>query len=116
MNGELAVYDNMATNITKDTKKADSIYVERTVNPVYKTYMIKIDTTVLDFSDRIKAIYWDGTGYILLYKRLDELRFQWPRNENELKLLTKQQFRWLMEGLSIAPKNAFRPGKPGTVF
>ena len=56
MNGELAIYDNMVTNITKDTKKPDSIYVERTVNPVYKTYMIKIDTTALDFSDRIKAI------------------------------------------------------------
>ena len=67
-------------------------------------------------ADRIKAIYCDGTGYILLYKCLDELRFQWPRNENELKLLTKQQFRWLMEGLSIAPKNAFKAGKPGTGF
>ncbi len=67
-------------------------------------------------SDRIKAVYYDGTGHILLYKRLDEKRFQWPRNETELKLLTKQQFRWLMEGLSIEQKKAFKPGKPGTII
>jgi transposase len=43
------------------------------------------------------------------------MRFQWPRNEEELKLVTKQQFRWLMEGLSIEQTKAFKPGKAATV-
>ena len=67
------------------------------------------------WADRIKALYWDGAGYILLYKHLTEKRFQWPRSEDELKKLTQQEFRWLMEGLSITQTKAFVPGETGTV-
>lgn len=56
------------------------------------------------------------TGYILLYKRLSNGRFQWPRSEAELKLLDSQSFRWLMEGLRIEQKTAIRKGKPNDLF
>jgi transposase len=59
--------------------------------------------------DRIKGLLWEGDGFLLLYKRLDNGRFQWPRNEEELRPLTWQQFRWLMEGLNIYQKKVIRP-------
>ncbi len=50
--------------------------------------------------DRIKALYWESNGFVLLYKRLESGSFQWPRKEAEAKLITAQQFRQLTEGLS----------------
>ena len=58
--------------------------------------------------DRIKALYWEGNGFLLLYKRLEQGVYQWPRNENEVRALTPQQYRWLMEGLKVDQPKAHR--------
>ena len=50
--------------------------------------------------NKIKALYWEGDGFVLLYKRPENSRSQWPMTE-EVRLMTAQEFRWLMEGLSI---------------
>lgn len=62
--------------------------------------------------DRLKALLWEPDGFVLLYKVLDNGRYQWPRNEKEVKELTWEQFTWLMQGLSIEQPKAIRPGKP----
>lgn len=61
--------------------------------------------------DRIKGLYWEGNGFILLYKRLESGSFQWPRNSAEALELSAQQYRWLMEGLSVEQPKAHRPVK-----
>lgn len=55
-------------------------------------------------TDRIKGLVWENDGYLLLYKRLEAGKFQWPSTESEVRSITSQQFRWLMEGLTTLSK------------
>jgi len=58
--------------------------------------------------DRIKGLYWKGDGFVLLYKRLENGSFQWPRSGDEARQLTAQQYRWLMEGLNVEQPKAHK--------
>ena len=59
--------------------------------------------------DRIKGLYWEKDGFVLLYKRLEKGAYQWPRTQSDVRELTPQQYRWLMEGLAIEQPKAHRP-------
>lgn len=58
--------------------------------------------------DRIKALYWEEDGFVLLYKRLENGKFQWPMSADAARSITNQEFRWLMEGLSIDQPRAVK--------
>jgi transposase len=58
--------------------------------------------------DRMKALYWEGDGFVLLYKRLEGGNFQWPRSEEDVRSIDHQQFRWLLEGISIDQPRAVK--------
>ena len=34
--------------------------------------------------NRLKALYWEGDGFVLLYKRLENSSFQWLRTAEEV--------------------------------
>ena len=65
--------------------------------------------------DRFKALLWEGDGFILFYKRLENGTFRWPRSQEEVIPITWQQFRWLMEGLELEQKTAIKPAETASV-
>ena len=50
-------------------------------------------------ADRVKLIWWDGTGLCLFAKRLEEDKFRWPKIEDGVMRLTAAQLQALVEGL-----------------
>ena len=55
-------------------------------------------------ANTIKAITWDGDGMVLLSKTVVNGRYIWPRNTEEAKRLTPEQFRLLMNGFAVEGK------------
>jgi transposase len=50
-------------------------------------------------ADRIKLIFWDGTGLCLYAKRLEDGQFRWPKVQDGVMRLTSAQLGALLEGL-----------------
>lgn len=55
-------------------------------------------------TDRIKALIWEGDGFLLLYKRLNVGSFNWPRTKKAALEITPEQYHMLMQGLEIVAK------------
>lgn len=56
-------------------------------------------------TDRIKGLVWEGNGFLLLYKRLEDGAFSWPRTPEEAAQLTPEEYKQLMMGLNpLHPK------------
>lgn len=59
-------------------------------------------------ADRVKLIWWDGTGLMLLAKRLEDGQFRWPKVEDGVMRLTAAQLQALLEGLDWRRVHAVR--------
>lgn len=89
-----------------------SIISEKTDNTPFVPDTLTLYLFCGNKSDRIKGLVWEKDGFLLLYKRLEQGNFVWPRNAAEVQAITKQQLCWLMEGLTIAPKKTVQEVKP----
>ena len=63
-------------------------------------------------SDRVKLVWWDGTGICLLAKRLESGQFRWPPVADGAIRLSPSQLATLLEGLDwsrIETRDVVRP-------
>ncbi|WP_436595885.1 IS66 family insertion sequence element accessory protein TnpB [Pseudomonas aeruginosa] len=51
--------------------------------------------------DRMKLLFFDRQGFILVLKRLEADRFRWPRRAEAVLTLTTEQLHWLLDGIDI---------------
>jgi len=49
----------------------------------------------------LKALYWDGTGFWMMVKRLEVHRFPWPRDGSEAKEISREQLYMLLSGIDF---------------
>ena len=67
-------------------------------------------------ADRFKGLLWEGDGFVLIYKRLSfDGRFQWPRDSDEARDITPEQYRLLMSGFTLegTVRRSPKAGKSG---
>lgn len=63
-------------------------------------------------ADRLKIVIWDGSGLIMIYKRLEDGRFVWPQVHDGVMRLSRAQFEALFEGLDWRRVLARRTRRP----
>lgn len=58
--------------------------------------------------DKLKALMWDTTGFVMYYKRLERKRFPWPviATDQTTLVIDQRQLQWLLSGLSIEQRDA----------
>ena len=59
-------------------------------------------------ADRVKLVFWDGTGVCLFAKRLEDGKFRWPAVQDGVIRLTAAQLSALLEGLDWRRVHAAR--------
>jgi transposase len=63
-------------------------------------------------ADRLKILAWDGSGLMLVWKRLEQGAFRWPPISDGVMRLSASQLAALVDGLDwrrLQPRDVPRP-------
>jgi len=52
--------------------------------------------------DKVKILYWERSGFVLWYKRLEKDRFPWPDAQSDAVVsMTGRELNWLLDGIDL---------------
>jgi transposase len=49
----------------------------------------------------VKGLYWERNGFWLMSKKLEKHKFPWPKDGGEVREISVEQLRWLLEGIDF---------------
>ncbi|MBL0379924.1 MAG: IS66 family insertion sequence element accessory protein TnpB [Desulfofustis sp. PB-SRB1] len=52
--------------------------------------------------DLVKILYWDGSGFCLWMKRLEQDCYRWPEDGEEVMAMSERALSWLLSGLDVS--------------
>ncbi len=70
---------------------------------------------VVQSPDRVKIVWWDGTGVVLYSKRLEKAQFCWPRIGQHRVQLNHAQLLALVDGMDWKRVHAVTVRPPQSV-
>ena len=100
-----AIY--MATGVTDLRKGIDGyawiIQNQFHLNPMDRSLYIFCNKD----HNKLKCLYWDGSGFWLFYKRLEKGHFKWKKTDAQSAYqISEKQLGWLLDGLKIDQKTS----------
>lgn len=51
--------------------------------------------------DKVKVLYWERSGFVVWYKRLEKARFPWPEAREATLRMTGRELNWLLDGIDL---------------
>ena len=52
--------------------------------------------------DKVKILYWERSGFVLWYQRLEKHRFPWPDEGSDAVVsMTGRELNWLLDGIDL---------------
>jgi len=62
--------------------------------------------------DKVKVLYWERSGFVVWYKRLEKARFPWLDGAaSEVVTVSGRELNWLLDGIDwfrVKPHEALR--------
>lgn len=49
--------------------------------------------------DKVKILYFERSGFVVWYKRLEKARFPWPMDAGAVMVVSGRELNWLLDGL-----------------
>ena len=57
--------------------------------------------------NRLKVLFWDGSGLCLFCKRLERSTYQWPTGEGPSRWLRPEELQLLIHGIQGVPRSGW---------